>query len=306
MKSIHRIGFVGLGRMGRPMAGHLTRAGFDLVLHDVRAEAVSEFVAEHGGRAAVGLADVGKDADAVITMLPTSAHVRDVILGANGDGGVADALAAGAVVIDTGASDPVQTRALGAALRERGIHLIDAPVAGGVVFACDGSLDIMVGGEPDVIERVRPVLDAFGRKVHACGGLGNAHAMKSLNNYVNAASIVVLVEALTIGRRLGLDLELMLESIAAATTGRNHPLDKKILPQVVTRRFAHGAALGLMTKDVRIALDSAVASGAWAPMAERCAALWKEAEQILGFDADQTEVARLWEQRTGVVLARDS
>jgi len=305
VKSIHCIGFVGLGRMGIPMAGHLRRAGFDLTVYDIRPEAVSEFVAQHGGRAAAGLADVGRGADAVITMLPTSAQVRDVILGSNGAAGVAGELAAGAVVIDTGASDPVRTRELGTALRERGIHLVDAPVAGGVVFARDGSLDIMVGGEPDVIEHIRPVLTAFGHKVHMCGGLGNAHAMKSLNNYVNAANLIVLIEALAIGRRLGLELDLMLESISAATTGRNHPLEKKILPQVITHRFAHGAALGLMTKDVGIALDSAAASGAWAPMAERCAALWREGEQMLGFDADQTEIARLWEERTGVALARE-
>jgi 3-hydroxyisobutyrate dehydrogenase len=305
MKKIRCVGFVGLGRMGWPMAGHLVRAGFDLVVYDVRDKVVSDFVAENGGRVADDLTGVGRGADAVVTMVPTSAHVREVVLGADGAGGVAGSLAAGAVVIDTGASDPVQTRALGEALRPRGVHVVDAPVAGGVAFARDGTLDVMVGGEPDVIERIRPVLDAFGSRVHTCGGLGNAHAMKALNNYVNAAGIVALVEALTVGRRLGLDLDMMLESIAAATTGRNHPLDKKILPQVITHRFAHGAAIGLMAKDVRIALDSAVASEAWAPMAERCASLWEEAVQVLGFDADQTEVARLWEERTGVSLARE-
>jgi 3-hydroxyisobutyrate dehydrogenase len=289
------------------MAGHLARAGFDLAVYDIRPEATADFAAEHGARVAGTLLDVGREADVVITMLPNGADVRTAILGADGGGGgVADTLGPGTIVVDSGASDPVDTRALGDALRSRGIDVVDAPVAGGVVFARDATLDVLVGGDAQAIERIRPMLAAFSRKVHVCGGLGNAHAMKALNNYVNAATMAVVIEALTIGRRLGLDLDLMLESFAAATTGRNHPLEKKVIPQIVTRRFAHGAALGLMTKDVRIARDAAFACNAWAPMAQCCLGIWEQAEQRLGFDADQTEVARLWEQQSGVVLARET
>ena len=112
MNALRRIGFVGLGRMGWPMASHLVRGGFYLVVHDVRPNLAAEFAAKHGGRPAVDLADLGSGADAVVTTLPTSAAVRDVILGA-GKGGVADGLESGAIVIDAGASDPAQTRALG-------------------------------------------------------------------------------------------------------------------------------------------------------------------------------------------------
>ena len=291
--------------MGLPMAAHLAKAGFDLAVYDIRPEIVAQFAAVHRARAAVDPWDLGRDADIVMTMLPTGADVRAVILGENGRRGVADVLAPGAVVVDSGASDPIHTRALADALRIRGVEVIDAPVAGGVVFAQDATLDILVGGKLEVIEHVRPVLAALGRSIHFCGALGNAHAMKALNNFVNAATMAVLIEALSVGRRLGLGVDLMLESIAAATTGRNHPLDKKVIPQVLTRQFAHGAALGLMTKDVRIARDAAAASGAWAPMAQCCAAVWEDAEQMLGFNADQTEVARLWEERNGAVLTRD-
>jgi 3-hydroxyisobutyrate dehydrogenase len=288
------------------MAGHLARAGFDLTVYDIRAEAVASFAAEHRARVANTLPDVGAEADVVITMLPNGMEVRRAILGADGGGGAADTLLPGAIVIDSGASDPVETRALGEALRSRFIEVVDAPVAGGVVFARDATLDVLVGGDAQAIERVRPVLSAFGRKVHACGGLGNAHAMKALNNYVNGATMAVVIEALTIGRRLGLDLDLMLDSFAAATTGRNHPLEKKLIPQIVTRRFAHGAALGLMTKDIRIARDAADECGAWSPMVRTCVEVWEHAEKMMGFHADQTEVARLWEERSGVVLARDA
>jgi 3-hydroxyisobutyrate dehydrogenase len=304
---VHRIGFIGLGRMGQPMAGHLARVGFDLAVYDIRPEAAASFAAEHRARVANTLPQVGAEADVVITMLPNGAEVRRAVLGEHGaGGGAADGLSPGAIVMDSGASDPVHTRALGEALRRRSIELVDAPVAGGVVFARDATLDVLVGGDAQAIERLRPVLSAFGRKVHLCGGLGNAHAMKALNNYVNGATMAVVIEALTIGRRLGLDLDLMLDSFAAATTGRNHPLEKKLIPQVVTRRFAHGAALGLMTKDIRIARDAAGACGAWAPMVQSCVEVWERAEQTLGFDADQTEVARLWEEQSGVVLARDA
>jgi 3-hydroxyisobutyrate dehydrogenase len=288
------------------MAGHLAKAGFDLTVYDIRPEAVAAFASEHRARVASTLPEVGAEADVVITMLPNGAEVRRAVLGEGaGGGGAADTLAPGAIVIDSGASDPVDTRALGEALRSRSIEVVDAPVAGGVVFARDATLDVLVGGNAQAIERVRPILSAFGRKVHACGGLGNAHAMKALNNYVNGATMAVVIEALTIGRRLGLDLDLMLDSFAAATTGRNHPLEKKVIPHIVTRRFAHGAALGLMTKDIRIARDAADACGAWSPMVRKCVEVWERAEKMTGFHADQTEVARLWEEQSNVVLMRD-
>lgn len=302
MREIRRVGFIGLGRMGYLMAGHLARAGYELKLFDVRPDVMREFVAEHGGIVSESLAALGESADAVITMLPTSREVGAVVLGEKGSRGVADGLAPGSVVIDMGTSDPVQTRLLGDALSRLDIHLVDAPVAGGVIYARDATLDIMTGGAPEVVDRCRPILEVLGRQIHDCGGLGNAHAMKAINNFVNATSLITLIEALTIGRRLGLELDMMVESIAAATTDRNHPLVKKVIPHILSRRFEAGAPIDLIAKDVRIAVSSAKSLDAFSPVAECSSALWDAAVAHCGGEVDQTEIVRMWEDRNGVEL----
>ena len=171
---IHKVGFVGVGNMGNPMAGHLVKAGFDVTVFDIRGEAAQAFVAQHGGRAARSLLEVADGAQAVITMLPNDKAVRKVVLGDGSENCVAAGLAKGAIVIDMSTSDPTGTRGLAEALEQRGIAVIDAPVMGGVVFAKDGTLDIMVGGDAELLERCRPLFEALGRSVIPCGGIGTA------------------------------------------------------------------------------------------------------------------------------------
>lgn len=306
MNAIETIGFIGIGRMGYPMAGHLRRAGYEVLAWDSHADPVRRFHAEHGGERQTGLDAIGPRCDAVITMLPTSRIVRDVVLGGGDGGALVEHLRPGTVLIDTSTSDPHDTRSLGAALRERGIGMVDAPVAGGVVFARDGTLDILTGGEPETVERVKPVLLAMGRSCTHCGPLGAAHAMKALNNYVNAAVLAVNLEAMVAGRKFGVREATLLESLEAATMGRNHPYEKKIKPHVLTRRFASGMAMGLIAKDVGIARDLMTRQGTRAPIAERVARLWSEAADELGFDRDQTEIARYWEESAGLTLGGEA
>lgn len=300
LKSIKRIGFVGLGRMGYPMAGHLVKAGFDLIVSDTNPDAVAAFQNEHGGMPAVDLTSLGQSADVVIAMLPTSAIVRTVI---TGDGGVADGLNAGDIVMDMSTSNPNDTVALGESLSKKGVHVVDAPVAGGVVFAKDGSLDILVGGEPDICEHVRPLLDAMGKQVHYCGPLGSAHAMKAINNYINAAVLPVYLEAIVAGQKFGIDLETLLGSVEASTLGRNHPYEKKIKKHILTRTFATGMDMQLIAKDVQIAVDTMHGLGLPAPMSEATAKLWWEASKLLGGNSDQSELVKYWERAAGLELS---
>jgi 3-hydroxyisobutyrate dehydrogenase len=283
------------------MAGHLVKAGFDVTVYDIRPETVEIFVAQHGGRAAKSLKEVGKGADAVITMLPNDKVVRKVMLG-DGTEGLAAVLRKGAVVMDMSTSDPVGTRSLAEALRPHGIEVVDAPVMGGVVFAKDATLDIMIGGDSAVAERCLPVVQAMGRNVIRCGGVGNAHALKALANYVNASALITSIEALTIGKRFGLDPAMMAEALTTMCAGRNHPVAKKIVPHVFTRQYGTGMALGFIAKDVKIAADTAHAIGAFAPLAEKVAELWAAAAEQIGAGRDQTEIARYWEEATGVRL----
>jgi len=300
---IHKVGFVGVGNMGNPMAAHLVKAGFDVTVYDIRPEAVRDFVARHGARAARSLAEVAGGAQAVITMLPNDKVVRQAVLGEGSENCVAAGLAQGAIVIDMSTSDPTGTRGLGEALKPRGIALVDAPVMGGVVFAQDATLDIMVGGDEEPLERCRPLFETMGRSIIHCGGVGTAHALKALANYVNACALINAIEAMAIGRKFGLDAKLMAEALIPLCAGRNHPIEKKVIPHILTCKYGTGMAMGFIAKDVKIAMDTAKSIGAFAPLAERVSELWTAAADHLGYYRDQTEVARYWEEANGVSLA---
>jgi 3-hydroxyisobutyrate dehydrogenase len=299
MAPLKTIAFVGLGNMGVPMAANLAAKGFALALYDKRPEAVRAFADAHGGRAAETAADAARGADAAITMLPTDAIVREVALG---EGGLADGLAQGAIVIDMSTSDPRATVETGAALAARGIRMVDAPVMGGVVFAKDGSLVVLTGGADADIERCLPVFEALGRRVFRCGALGSAHALKAIANYVNATALINFIEALAIGRKFGLDTGTMVEALREMCTGRQHPFEKKVIPEVLTHNFGTGMALGLIAKDVGIAADFGRALGAATPLADCLADIWRKGVSDIGHDADQTEIAKLWEKAGGVTL----
>jgi 3-hydroxyisobutyrate dehydrogenase len=302
VNAIRKVGFVGIGNMGAPMATHLVRKGFDVTVFDIRPEITKAFVAQHGGKAAATLIDAAHGMDAVITMLPDDKVVRKVVLGEDGENCVAAGLARGAVVIDMSTSSPAATRSLAEALAPRGLEVVDAPVMGGVIFARDATLDIMVGGEPSLVERVKPLLMAMGRNLIPCGDTGTAHAMKALANYVNACALINAVEAMTIGRKFGLDSKLMAEALIPMCAGRNHPIEKKVIPHVLTRRYGTGMAMSFIAKDVKIAVDTARAVGAFAPLGEKVSELWSSAAEKLGGNLDQTEIARYWEDATGVKL----
>lgn len=299
MTALRRVSFIGIGNMGTPMASHLVKAGFDVTVFDLRAETMRAFVAQHGGKAADSLAAAGDGADAVITMLPDGKIVQKAILG----DGVSATLARGAVIVDMGTCNPTDTVALHDALAPRGIHVVDAPVMGGVVFAKDATLDIMAGGDAALVERVTPLLKAMGRSIIACGAVGSGHAMKALANYINACALINAIEAMTIGTRFGLDPKRMAEALIPMCAGRNHPIEKKVVPQILTRKFGTGMAMRFIAKDVKIAVDTAHALGAAVPLGEKVAELWATAAQQLGGDLDQTEIVRYWEDATGVRLA---
>jgi 3-hydroxyisobutyrate dehydrogenase len=283
-----RIGFVGLGNMGGPMAERLIGAGFPLAVADRDPARIALFA----GRAEApgSLADLARLSEIVIVMLPDGAAVRQVALGP-GDcllGG----LAQGTILVDMSSSSPVGTRALGPELAARGVALVDAPVSGGVKRAEDGSLAIMAGGDAAAIERCRLVFAAMGKQIFLAGSLGCGHAMKALNNYVSAAGLVAASEAIAIGRRFGLEPARMVE-ILNASTGRNNSTENKLAQQVLSGSFASGFALGLMAKDLRTAFELAKATDTPVPLAAACVALWSAAEERLPPSADHTEIARL-------------
>lgn len=298
MDKIRNIGFIGIGNMGSPMAGQLARKGYALTVYDANAATAAAFADEHGARVASTAAEVGRDADVVIFMLPNDQVVRQVLF----DDGLATQLAAGSIAIDMGTSAPTVTRSISTKLAALGISYLDAPVMGGVIFAKDASLDIMVSGDDAAIERCRPLFDAMGRKLWPCGDIGSAHVLKAMTNYINACALINTLEAMTIGRKFGLDSKVMAEAIDAMCNGRQHPVVKKVIPHVLTRKFGTGMAMQLIAKDVKIAVDSAHSVGAAIPLGEATEKLWRAACDQIGGSHDHSEIVKYWEAASGVQL----
>jgi 3-hydroxyisobutyrate dehydrogenase len=289
-----RIGFVGLGNMGAPMARHLASAGFQVVAADANPAALERFCGAVQCERAGSLADLGRACRLIITMLPDGAAVRQVLLG---NDGVAAALAPGSVVLDMSSAEPVGTRALAVKLAEASVFLVDAPVSGGVKRAVEGTLAIMAGGDPAAIARCRRVLAALGQ-VFCAGASGSGHAVKALNNYLSAVALAATAEAMMAGESFGIDPAVMLE-ILNHSTGRNTATELKYPAFVLSRSFNSGFALGLMAKDLRIALGLAEALGTPRSLLSECEDLWNRAQRRLGFNADNTEIVRYLQKLPG-------
>jgi 3-hydroxyisobutyrate dehydrogenase len=294
-----RIGFVGLGAMGWPMATNLVKAGFQLYVFDARAAETERFAAEVGGEAAASLRALGEASDIVITMLPTSKVVAAVLLEENG---IAAGLRPDAVVIDMSSGVPTETAAIAERLAKSEIKMLDAPVSGGVRKAVTGELAIMVGGDKIVADEIRPVLQAMGKSITWCGVVGCGQAMKALNNLVSAGGFLIGIEALLVGKKFGLDPAVMVD-ILNASTGMNNSTQQKFKQFVLSGSFASGFALDLMVKDIGIALDVAKDLDVNVPFAARCQALWASAQAELGSGRDHTEVAKAAAKAAGVSLS---
>ncbi|MGA3293878.1 MAG: NAD(P)-dependent oxidoreductase [Candidatus Acidiferrales bacterium] len=287
-----RVGFIGIGNMGWPMAANIAKAGHELTVFDLDSERSARFAREHNARAAFGLAEIARN-EITVTMLPTGQIVRRVLLEQE-DGAFAKNLRPGALVIDMSSSEPVGTRELGKALERDGALLIDAPVSGAVPRAKTGTLAIMIGGnDKPAIERAKPLLLAMGNQLFETGPLGTGHAMKALNNYIAAAGYTAVAEALLIGERFGLNQEAMVD-ILNASTGRNFTTEFMVKEHVLNGKFATGFAVGLMAKDVKIAADLGEAVHLDAPLSRLIRERWAIARDRLGAAGDTSAAILGW------------
>jgi 3-hydroxyisobutyrate dehydrogenase len=293
-KTIDTIGFAGIGAMGTPMAGNLARAGYKLVVFDLDAARTAALRQEHVVIVAKNLAELGAAADIIITMLPDGRAVRTALCGKNDS--FRDCLLERAekdtLVIDMSSSSPVGTRELGKLLAARGTPFIDAPVSGGVKGAIAASLAIMVGGDPAIFERVKPMLSKLGSQLFHAGPLGAGHAIKALNNYVSAAGLVAACEAIIAAERFGLDPAVATD-IINVSSGMNNTTKNKVKQHMLSGTFGAGFAASLMAKDVRTALEVVESTGTPADLARHCAAFWTAAEGELPAGTDHTAVFKL-------------
>ena len=249
------VGFIGLGIMGAPMVRNLLAAGFEVTAWN-RTRAKSEEVATHGASIGESPADVATRSDVTIICVTATGDVETVLVGADGaPPPVIDGIRSGSVVIDMSTISPAATRQFGVQLAERGVQLLDAPISGGEQGAIGGTLSIMVGGEPEPLERVRPILEAMGAQITHCGPSGAGQTVKLCNQIAVCINNFAMAESLLFCEASGVDPSTMLEAISAGAAGSWQI--SNLGPKIVARDFAPGFKVGLQQKDLRLALEAA-------------------------------------------------
>ncbi len=255
-----KIGFIGLGIMGRPMAKNLVKAGHELVVFDYNKEALADLVSCGAAEAASGK-EVASQSEVVITMVPNSPHVRAAVLGENG---VAEGAKPGTVVIDMSSIDPTESKAIGAELEKLGIEMLDAPVSGGEPKAIDGTLSVMVGGKKELFDKYYDMLMVMAGSVVYVGELGSGNVAKLANQIVVAVNIAAVSEALTFAKKAGTDPELVYQAIRGGLAGST-VMDAKA-PMILNRNFNPGFRIELHIKDLNNALNAAHAVSSPVPL----------------------------------------
>jgi 3-hydroxyisobutyrate dehydrogenase-like beta-hydroxyacid dehydrogenase len=291
------IGFLGLGTMGGPMARNILRKGYRVRGFDLNPAAMEAHVAA-GGEAATSLAGLAEGCEVVITMLPDGPDVERAVLG---DGGLIGAMQPGTVLIDMSTIDPAVTRRVGQALAEKGIAMVDSPVGKTQDHAIAGTLTLMVGGDRAVVERVRPILDCMGSDFFYCGGLGMGEALKLTNNFLAATILSATSEALVMGTKAGLTLELMTD-VMRTTMAWNNQFAVALPKKGLAGDFAPGFMVKLGEKDQRLAIGMARALGVETPVGAAAHAVLVAAKTTGFADLDVTAVLRLREEQAGVTV----
>jgi 3-hydroxyisobutyrate dehydrogenase len=294
------VAFVGLGAIGRPMAACLAKTpGITLAVWNRTAEKAAAFAGEHGARHALTPADAARGADVVITCLPVSADVESLL---DGDAGLLAAMSATSVLVDCTSGDPATSRRIAERLAEKSIGYLDAPVSGGVKGAESGTLTVMVGGNAALLERVRPTLDAFAKKIVHCGEIGAGDAVKAVNQAMLAIHIWSLGEGLVALSKLGVKPEVALEVINASS-GRSNASMNLFPERVIGRAFPRTFRVALLDKDIDIAAVMARELKVPSPLTQLTADLMRVAHNALGEEADHVEAVKVLEQWAGQEIA---
>jgi 3-hydroxyisobutyrate dehydrogenase len=294
-----RVAFLGLGAIGRPMARHLAPPRSALTVWNRTAGKAAAFAAETGAAAVRTPREAAATADIVITCLPSSREVEEVVAGSDG---LIAGMRRGCILVDCTSGDPGTSRRLAESLGASGVEFLDAPVSGGVSGAERAALTVMVGGDPAALERVRDVLSAFGSNVVHCGPVGAGHALKSVNNAMLAIHLWSLAEGLAALTKAGVSPRLALDVINASS-GRSNASQNLFPERVLSRAFPRTFRLALLDKDVGIAAGVARERNVASPMLQLASELFRAAHAELGEDADHVEAVKIVERWAGVEIA---
>lgn len=280
-----RIGFIGLGNMGGPMALNLAKAGHELTVFDLSAEAIAHLQEKAQisvANSPVALAEAGQDV--IVTMLPAAAHVKSVYLGDDGASGIIAASKPGTILIDSSTIDPGSAREVAEVAEAKGVIMLDAPVSGGTVGAQNATLTFMVGGSEAGFAKAKPILEAMGKNIVYCGEHGNGQVAKVANNMLLGISMIGVAEAMSLGVKLGMDPKI-LAGIINTSSGRcwssevNNPWPGVIETAPAGRDYQGGFFTDLMLKDMGLALEAAAQSESAVPMGSLAHALYKESSE---------------------------
>jgi 2-hydroxy-3-oxopropionate reductase len=293
-----KIGFIGAGIMGKPMAKNLIKAGYNLVVYDINKEPVKELVSL-GAEEGFSPKDVAERTDVIITMLPDSPQVEEVILGVNG---VLEGARRGSVIIDMSSIAPAVSKEIAKRAEEKGIEFLDAPVSGGEPKAIDGTLSIMVGGKKEVLDRCYEILNKMGSSITLCGDVGSGNITKLANQIIVALNIAAMSEALVLGTKAGVDPEVIYRAVRGGLAGST-VLDAKT-PMVLNRNFTPGFKIDLHIKDLKNAIATAHEVGVPLPLTSQI----MEILQALKVDGkgqmDHGAIVQFYEKLTKVEVKR--
>jgi 2-hydroxy-3-oxopropionate reductase len=293
-----KIGFIGLGIMGKPMSKNLLKAGYELVVCDIVKAAVDEVVAA-GARAAANPKEVSKQVDFIITMLPNSPQVKQVVLGENG---VIEGAKPGSVVIDMSSIAPLVSREVAGKLAEKKIEMLDAPVSGGEPKAIDGTLSVMVGGKKEVFDKCYPIMKTMAGSVVLTGAIGAGNVTKLANQIIVAINIAAMSEALVLASKAGVEPELVYKAIRGGLAGST-VLDAKA-PLVMDRKFNPGFRINLHIKDLSNVLETSHEVGVPLPLSAAVMEMM-QALKVDGMgDADHCSLVRYYEKLAKIEVKR--
>lgn len=262
MELIKKIGFIGLGIMGKPMSFNLLKAGYELTVYDINTQTVEALV-EAGAKAGTPT-EMGETCDVIITMLPASHHVKQVVLGENG---ILETATEGTVIIDMSSISPVVSVEIANEAAKQGVEMMDAPVSGGEPKAVDGTLAIMVGGKESVFESVKDVLHSIGTDVTLVGKNGSGVTAKLANQIIVNLNIAAMSEALVLAAKAGIDVEKMYHAIRGGLAG-SAVLDAKV-PLILDRNFVAGGRIDINLKDITNVMETAHEIGVPLPLSSQ-------------------------------------
>jgi len=296
-----KIGFIGLGAMGKPMAKNMAAAGYSLLLFDTNEAVYEEFDDKANTEQAASLEEFRQCA-AVILMVPNSKVVGRLVL--DKPQGLINCMQKGSTIIDMTSSIPSSTRQMGAVLAEKGINMIDAPVSGGALGATNATLAIMVGGQRELYEYFKPLLEVMGKQVDYIGELGSGHAVKAINNLLSSTTFIATAEALLLGKKMGLSPQVMID-VFNGSTSRSYTTEIKYPRYVLPRLFNSNATTETYYKDIRNALDCAAEYDVPQFLGSINEQVWRNAMSKGLAKEDYTVIVKLMEEAAGVELTEE-